>query len=223
MPTRISERSIAAKEEYQRVRSLCFQILQNRAFSFPTRLLQMGRALVSMDCHEQVDIATLEASIPAISKDIPLTYATLFQIAKGFIEAETSLADLFQDSLRFYQDGSIQAKYDMLNRHFEAVLPNQAVFFEKMIINHLSFAEFPFREQAKSFYDEFVCVCGIYLVVRYLALFQMREKNRIEDIIDIIAKLFRVIAHTHFEQNILILLQREAATDFMTIAQMIQA
>jgi len=56
-----------------------------------------------------------------------------------------------------------------------------------------------------------------------MAISYMRDKDKIADFIDIMTKTFRVIDHTRFEHNILILLQNEIGIDFDTLATLIQA
>lgn len=208
---------------YQKARSFTFDLLSNRSHSLPTRILMVGKALMIWDKDRNVAINPSDLVVKAYEKNIPLTYQAILSLSEWFIANSRSISAECQDFETFYQNGDLTQKYSESLKHLEEVLPNHEIFFEKMIINNLFFRQYPFQDFAESLSEEFISICGIYLFIRYMAISYMRDKDKIEDFIDIMAKTFRVIDHTRFEHNILILLQNEIGTDFVTLATLIQA
>jgi len=208
---------------YQKARSFTFALLSNRSYALPIRILMVGKALMIWDKDRNAIINPSDLSVKAYEKDIPLTYQAILRLSQWFIANSRSISAECQDFETFYQSGDLTLKYNESLKHLQEVLPNHEIFFEKMILNNLFFRQYPFQDFAESLSDEFISICGIYLFIRYMAISYMRDKNKIEDFIDIMAKTFRVIDHTRFEHNILVLLQNEIGTDFDTLATLIQA
>ncbi|MFH0993330.1 MAG: flagellin lysine-N-methylase [bacterium] len=208
---------------YVRIREFCFEILENRTRSLATRILMIGKLMAALDRDRNVDLSSVDLSVPQYVRDVPLTYRLLMNVAGWFTANSHSISQYCHDNDTYYRDGDLLQKYEMAQRHFDAVLPNQEILFEKMLINHLFMRQFPFQDGAETFFDAFVSLCGTYLFLRYLSLSLMLPKQTLTDFVDIMAKTFRVVAHTGFENNIKILLRNENAADFATLAVLIQA
>jgi hypothetical protein len=208
---------------YVRVRAFCFGILEKRSFSLPTRMLMIGKVLSALDADRQVDLLSIDLTVPSYAKDIPFTYDVLFNISRWFIENSRSISDDCSENEAFYRDGNWLEKYESTLKHFDQILPNQEILFEKMLINNLFFRQFPFQAFSGTLTDAFISLCGTYLFIRYLSICLMRDRNGLEDFIDLMAKTFRVITHTSFERNIMILLKNENAADLESLGKLIQA
>ncbi len=216
-------RTVAERTLYLRTRACCFEILENRTLSLPSRILMVGRILQALDVDPNVDFRTVDLSVAPAARDIPLTYRVLQNISRWFATRNQSIAEICRDNEAFYQEGDLEAKYDAALRHFETVLPNHEIRFEKMLVNNLFFRQFPFVDEGASFADVFTGLAGTYLFVRFLAIGTMRTQSTPEAFVDAMAAAFRVIAHTRFEHNVGILLRDEDAADFATIAKLVQA
>jgi len=223
MPSQKVGRTVAERELYLRIRAYCFTILENRAFSLPTRILMIGRILAALDVDPAIDLQSVDLSIAPAARDIPLTYRVLMNVSRWFADQNQSIAEYCRDNEAFYQDGDLETKYDAALVHFEAVLPNHEILFEKMLVNNLFFRQFPFSDDGASFADVFVGLAGTYLFVRFLAISMMRTQSTLAAFVDIMATTFRVIAHTRFEHNVAVLLRDEDAADFATIAKLVLA
>ncbi len=208
---------------YVRVREFCFEILENRTRPLTTRILMIGKLMAALDRDRYADMRMIDVSVPEYVRDIPQTYRLLLNIAGWFADNSRSISQYCRDNETYYRDGDLLPKYEAAQRHFDTVLPNQEILFEKMLINHLFMRQFPFQDDAVTFDDAFVSLCGTYLFLRYLSLSLMLPKQTLTDFVDIMAKTFRVVAHTGFEKNIKILLRNENAVDFGTLAVLIQA
>jgi hypothetical protein len=208
---------------YLKIRSFCFDILENRTFSLTTRILMVGKVLQEIDKDRNIDLSTLDLSVPSFEKNVRLTFDVVINLSRWFIENSRSISEFCQDNEDYYTHGDFMANYIAALEHFQEVLPNHEILFEKLLINNLFSRQFPFQDPSETFSDEFVSVCGIYLFMHYLAVGYMRNKNKMEDFIDIMSRTFRVLDHTRFEHNILTMLKNENATDFETLATLLQA
>jgi len=218
------ERTVTKAEKmvYQSVRTFCFQLLQNRLDPLPNRLLKIGKVLLELDRDITVNLETIDLRLYVSNRDIHFAYPILFNIADWFIETNQNLSKELSDIKSMFINASVEEMDLLLQSHFQQVLPSHEIHFEKMLMNNLFFRQFPFQEYTDSFYEEFVYLCGAYMFTRYLALGYMRDKTDLDDFIDIMAKTFRVIAHTRFERNIYQLLKRENAISFEALATLIQ-
>jgi hypothetical protein len=220
-----AENKITSKDRafYQKARTFTFALLSDRSYSLPTRILRIGKTLLKWDKDQNAEIHAEDLMTPAYEKDIPLTYQVILGISEWFIENSRSIADECLAFETYFRSGNLTQKYQEALNHLNAVLPSNEILFEKMILNNLFFRQYPFQDFAESLADEFISLCGIYLLIRYMAISYMRDKDKLEDFIDIMAKTFRVIDHTRFEHNVLVLLQNEIGTDFDTLGKLIQA
>lgn len=219
------ENKITEKERalYQKVRFFTFELLSNRAYPLPTRILMIGKALMKWDKDPDAFINSEDLVVSSYQKDIQLTYQTVLNISEWFIDNSRSISEDCQSFLNYYNEGNLEEKYLQGLIHLNEVLPKNELYFEKMLINNLFFRQYPFQDRSVDLTDEFFSLCGIYLFIRYMAISYMRDKSSLEDFIDIMAKTFRVIDHTRFEHNILIMLQQEIPLDYNTMAKLIQA
>ncbi|HAQ57135.1 MAG TPA: hypothetical protein DCR44_07070 [Acholeplasmatales bacterium] len=223
LPAQKVGRTAAERALYLKTRAYCFAILENRTFSLSTRILMVGRILHALEADRTVDLGSIDLSVPVADKDIPLTYRVLQNVSRWFAGQNHSIAEYCRDNESFYRDGDLKTKYETALGHFETVLPNHAILFEKMLVNNLFFRQFPFSDDGASFPDVFTGFAGTYLFVRFLAISMMRTKSTLTDFVDIMATTFRVISHTRFEHNVAVLLRDEDAADFATIAKLVQA
>jgi hypothetical protein len=208
---------------YLKIRSFCFDILGNRTFSLSKRILMVGKVLQELDKNRNIELSSIDLSVSHFEKDPRLTYDVIMNISRWFIENSRSISDFCQENEDFYTHGDFLVNYTTALEHFEEVLPNHENLFEKLLINNLFSRQFPFQDPSESFSDEFVSVCGIYLFMHYMAIGYMRNKNKLEDFIDIMSQTFRVVDHTRFEHNILAMLKNENAADYETLATLLQA
>jgi len=222
-PNKVAIKTDEEKEYYQRVRSFCFAIMQNRAHPLTTRMMMIGKVLLALDNNKQVDLLTLDLTIPPFDINVPYTYQLLLNFSQIFKDHHSSISEYCQENENYYKEGDLLAKYHSSLTHFEETLPNHEILFEKMMLNQLFFSQFPFSDTAKPFYDEFIGLCGTYLFIRFIAISLMRFSNSLQHFIDVMAKTFRVIAHSSFDRSITSLLKNENATNFATLGVLIQA
>ncbi|MDP2425488.1 MAG: flagellin lysine-N-methylase [bacterium] len=223
MPMEPCKANQEEQRKYEQIRKSCFQILSNRSVSLPTRISRVGQFMIALDQGLSDGNPTELLDSFTIVKDISLTYQVVSKISEWFIEHSKTIHDWCVDANSFYQEHDIEEKYLQNLTHFETIVPDHKIFFEKMIINNLFFRQFPYQHPNHSFYDEFVSLCGKYIFCRYMAISIMRRHQTIEAFIDILAKTFRVISHTQFDKNIVILLNQQQMTEYHLLQTLLQA
>ncbi len=213
----VPSNEILRKQQYQlSIRALCISLLSNREDRFPLRLYKVGQVLSSLDKNEQKDWKSYD-----FQSDLPLcqvekTFAFIQSIALWFVERNRSIEE-FRQELTQTEADSVMDRYQRKLQHLYAVVPDHDIFMEKALVNHLFYRQFPFTYDKLSLTEHYYALVGLYLFLRYLTMSFMFNRTTIIDYIDVIARAFRVIAHTNFEHNMLILLQNEGINDWESI------
>lgn len=70
----------------------------------------------------------------------------------------------------FGRDEGTFDRYLAARDDFEARFPDWPVWFEHLLINHMFFVQFPFQDRPESIGEEFVALCAVYALLRFLAL-----------------------------------------------------
>lgn len=220
MPMNPSRRPWNEVEDYRRIRDFCFSLLQDRTFPLSVRILRVGKLLQALDADPAHSLSTDGLPVTAPEADLAFAWGILLRVSRKLIANSRSLADFGEEPEDLPGADSVSAAHDAAENHFRSVLPDGEILFEKMLVNHLFFRQFPFRQYAETLSDEFASLCGTYLFLRYLALVLMRGRTSRTDFVDLSAKAFRFIAHSRFEHNVLVLLREEGATDFDTLSRL---
>lgn len=214
--------SLSDQQKYQSIRRFCFDILQNRDYSLKDRILKIGKLMIALDTNDDADYSSIDLSVPQYEPNIDKCIPLLQQISSWLIENDSSISGYCQKIQNDYLNQNIQEYYVNSLKHFEKVIADHDVFFEKMLMNDLFFRQFPYQEHTMSYFDEFISLCGLYSFIRYISIHVMSDKNTIEDYIDILARTFRVIAHTKFGKNIMNQLKRYHLATYDSLGVLIQ-
>lgn len=140
---------------------------------------------------------------------MPEGQLTQAHLAAGLRIAEDllDLLDARSDSIRergeaalayFGRDEGTFDRYLAARDDFEARFPDWPVWFEHLLINHMFFVQFPFQDRPESIGEEFVALCAVYALLRFLAL-GTRPADQTA-LVDTSAALFRLIDHTSFDR-----------------------
>lgn len=111
--------------------------------------------------------------------------------------------------------------YLTAKEHFEATFPKWEVWFEHMLVNHMFFEQFPFQDRPVSPWDEFVAICSLYALLRFLSLGYMADKTSATDFIDMAAATFRLVGHTSFDHYVARIMKNLGCTTPQTIFDLI--
>lgn len=195
----------------QEIRLWLIRQLQNQMLPMPQRMMAMGHALWALDeALSTRDAAQVDRLMRGQRRVHPLQPHELSQghldfglkIAHGMIE----LLDERSDSIRRFGetslaviDGSFE-RYALARAHFETALPKWEIWFEHLLVNHMFFSRFPFQDRPVSLKDEFVALCAVYALLRFLGIGWMWEKTDESAFADVASAAFRLVDHTAFDR-----------------------
>ena len=197
------------------IRLWFIRIMQDRSCSLIHRLAKLGDSVSRMDAAlQQKDEAAAEALLKnGVDGKLTMDTGTVapenllhgLEIVEKMIDCldgrSDSICDLGETALAYFGTGAeALKKYETAKEHFEAAFPDWEIFFEHMIVNHMFFSQFPYQDRPEKLMEEFVALCAVYVLLRFLTVGCMAEKTEESDLIDICAALFRLVEHTEFDR-----------------------
>ena len=197
------------------IRLFFIRVMQERSHSLPQRLAKLGDSVYRMDAAlQKKDAAQVEdllkngvSGTPAMDTGAVDTEHLLHGL--GIVEKmidrldgrSDSIRDLGEAALAYFGTGEdALKKYESAKKHFEAAFPDWEIFFEHMIVNHMFFSQFPYQDRPEKLMEEFIALCAVYVLLRFLAVGCMANKTEETDLIDVCAALFRLVEHTEFDR-----------------------
>ena len=216
----------------QEIRLWLIRQMQNQTLPMPQRLMAMGHALSALEeALDTRDEKQVEQLLRGRRRLRPLQPQELTQghldfglrIARGMIE----LLDERSESVRMYGeaalayfDGSFD-RYLAARDHFDAVLPKWEIWFEHMLVNHMFFARFPFQDRPEILRDEFVALCAVYALLRFLGIGWMADKEDEGAFTDVAAAAFRLVDHTAFDRYAAHMMKRLGCEDILRVHDLV--
>ena len=82
-----------------------------------------------------------------------------------------------------------------------------------MLANHVFYEDFPYADDRLSVTGEYVGLAGVYAAMRVLCIGFMAGRDSLNDLVDVIAGLFRCVEHAAFYLNADYLLEQDARAD----------
>lgn len=216
----------------QEIRLWLIAQLQNRAYPLPRRMLLLGQALLAMDqalaARDDQRIHRLLSGEEALPEPDVLT-ADPARLADGLSAAEQMLAimDGSSNSIRAYGEAVLATfgqddapRYQQAAARFGALIPQWENWFEHLLVNHMFFAQFPFQDRPVPLKDEYLALCAVYTLLRFLTVAHAWLHPEQDAIVDVVAAVFRLVEHTEFDRYAAALL-RELGCDDWTHLEMI--
>jgi len=195
----------------QEIRLWLIRHMQNQTLPLPLRMMAMGHALAALDeALAARDEKEVDRLLCGQRRMKPLQTAELtpghldfgLRIAGEMIklldERSNSIHSYGEEALAYF-DRSFD-KYMTARNHFERVLPKWDIWFEHMMVNHMFFVRFPFQDRPVSLPDEFIALCAVYSLLRFLGIGHMRDKMSASAFVDVAAAVFRLVDHTAFDR-----------------------
>lgn len=188
--------------------------IQNRAYSLPRRILLLGEAMQAMDraltARDEEHISRLLTG----GEPVPVPEsvgAGKEELAFGLHAARRMLEimDERSDSIRSYGEAALAyfgddedsfARYERARGHFGLMVPAWQNWFEGMLVNHMFFSQFPFQDRPVDLKDEYLALCAVYALLRFLCLGWMATHDSLDAAVDVCAAAFRLIDHTEFDR-----------------------
>lgn len=198
----------------QEIRLWFISQMQNRKYVLPQRLVLLGDAVERMEAAlQQGDHGRVEALLSGKEElGIPDTIAAApehlrfgLQVAGQMLEIlderSDSIRDYGRQALAYFGQGEgAYETYVSAAAHFESLMPCWEQWFENMLVNHMFFVQFPFQDRPVNLADEFIALCAVYILLRFLCVGIMGEGTAAEKAMDVAAAAFRLIDHTEFDR-----------------------
>ncbi len=219
----------ACDPNYHEIRSLIIKTLQNRCFSLEERILQLGditrkHTLQLGDMTEKQRVYGVWERSGRAEKEKPLSINAptsgsvqgegILHIIAWFCEEYPQFkpfGDKALEGLRSmacFKKGSKENLNIPLNTE---LLPHLNIFMEQTTVNHVFYSGFPFSRGTETLEEEFEILKGIYYLLDYIVAGIMEVEPEEDQVIDAVASFFRIVEHTNFDHNILVLISREKA------------
>lgn len=213
------------KQMYKGISNLCYLLINNRDMFLPRRIVLLGRVLQSIQRAEDNNLPINYESFSIdffindyqIKKDINYSFDLQKKLLLHFTKQSRSIKSYSEHVFNYLSDGDEIQQYLKAKKHFNEIFPNSEIMFEKILVNHLFFIQFPFSSRYETLWDEFESLCGVFMFIRFLSICYMADKSKVEDFVDVISAAFRLIDHTSFDRNVSLLLKRE---DITTLEQL---
>jgi len=209
------------KHLYNKVRSNIFELLSDRTFLLNQRIIQLGIYLKALEINPNVELSEIDFSLEEVENKVNESYQILWEIFDNFYGRYPRLTSQLEEAKSLYINKDVNSTYLLAKESYELLLPNHEIMFEKMLINDLFFKQFPFQNNF-SVWDQYIALCGTYLLLRYLAVNLMLTKKTQDDFIDIVSKSFTVISHSEFDKQISSFFKRKNINNINTLAKIMK-
>ncbi len=197
----------------QEIRLWLIGIVQNRTLPLPQRLISLGMALKRLEeiLHDKDEAALQKLLEASWQQTLPAFEVNKSHLSFGLEKAEKlvqlldersqSLHDYGQEALAYFHRSEYPfERYVVARLRFESRFPKWEIWFEHMLVNHMFFEQFPFQDRPDSLWDEFVAICAVYVLLRFLCIGWMAHRKEENDFVDVCAAAFRLIDHTAFDR-----------------------
>lgn len=194
------------------IRLSLIRTMQNRSLSLPERLQALEDRLITAEEAMRTGSEGALAdwlgaenkktyTLPSVSPEhLTQGLETAEQLIRLIDERSVSIRAYGEEALaRFGHDEGSFERYSRAKQHFSAVFPDWEIFFENMLVNHMFFTCFPFEDRPEDLRTEYMALCAVYTLLRFLSLGCSENRNRPEDFIELFASAFRLIDHTAFD------------------------
>ncbi len=198
----------------QEIRMWLISYMQDRRYPLPRRLLLLGAAMKAMDdALTARDDSRVDALLhgretlpfpPAITighDELISGLDTVEQMLAIMDARSRSLHDWGESALAWFGQGEAACtRYQQASECFAALMPRWETWFEHMLVNHMFFVRFPFQDRPVPLRDEYLALCAVYALLRFLCLGCTVQQPASERAVDVCAAAFRLIDHTDFDR-----------------------
>ncbi|MBE5774892.1 MAG: hypothetical protein E7337_13330 [Clostridiales bacterium] len=198
----------------QKLRLWLIGLVQDRRYPIAGRLVMVGDAIQEMDSAMRTgnwqkieELIDGRKRLPEYEK--PVTGPGDLCIGLGIAERMLDFMDQRSDSVRKYGEAALEyfeetdgayERYVSACEGFESVMPDWEIWFEHMLVNHMFFSQFPFQDRPVDVKDEFLGLCTVYMLLRFLCVGWTALKGNRQAAVDAAAAAFRLIDHTEFDR-----------------------
>ncbi|NCB31802.1 MAG: YkgJ family cysteine cluster protein, partial [Clostridia bacterium] len=189
------------------VRLLSLQTLQNRKEPLERRLRRLGRVVAAF---EQTGALALDnGELPAVPQEIPWILSIqhdLVSLMESMDSKRREEAPSIERALGLNADETVGEKaaaaYRAAGERLDSALPEQEIWMEQILVNHVFFEGFPYSDRQEDLHHAYMALCGTYALLRVLA----RGCETKQSFVDRMARAFRMIEHSRFDWNAAVVL-----------------
>lgn len=206
------------KHKYELIQNICNTVITNRALSLQKRLIVLGKIFQNIACMDDKEINininnySFSYNDYSFITDLNLSYNIQKKLVAYYANRSKSIQKYAQEALRYFEEDNEINQYLKAKDKLQQLFPNIEIMIEKIIHNYMIFMQFPFSNHLSSLMEEYASLCGVVLFVNYIVLGYMANKDTLEDFIDVVSAIFRLINHTNFDHDIFALLKLENLT-----------
>ncbi|MBP3652892.1 MAG: flagellin lysine-N-methylase [Clostridia bacterium] len=219
----------------EEIRLWLISFLKRREYPLPRRILFLGEALKAMDDalqakdENRVDALLTGAENIHVPEDVEAGQEQLrfgLDAASRMLEIMDERSDSIREygeaALRYFSEGEVEfRRYILARARFEALVPNWQNWFEHMLVNHMYFTQVPFQDRPVDLRDEYLALCAVYALLRFLSLGWMAQREDIDSAVDVAAAAFRLIEHTEFDRYAAPILKHLGCDDWVHLRQLL--
>ncbi|HHU55427.1 MAG TPA: hypothetical protein GXZ48_01885 [Acholeplasmataceae bacterium] len=222
----INEKNISNEgiKKYEIIKNICNTVITNRGLSIQKRLIILGKIFQNI---ERLSDENLSSIINISNVDysyitnINLSYGIQKKLVKFYAERSISIQKYAEEAIRYFEEENEIKKYLKAKERLYSLFPNIEIMLEKILHNYMIYIQFPFSNNLYSLIEEHASLCGVYLFLKYIVLGYMANKNTLEDFIDVVTAIFRLINHTNFNHDVYVLLKIENLTTIESLENVI--
>lgn len=206
----------------QSIRLWLISLMQDQRYPLAQRLLLLGEGLHAMDealsAKDEARVVRLldrQEGLPAPSPVTPGSdqlhcgLEVAGRLLEMIDEQSVSIRDYGQAALAYFLSGSDPfLQYQQAEAHFSRLIPDWPQWFENMLVNHMFFTQFPFQDRPVDLKDEYIALCVVYALLRFLCIGWTADKEDPSAAVDVAAAAFRLIDHTEFDRYAAPMLKR---------------
>ena len=201
------------QRHYIEIRKLCIEEMQNRTRPLTERVLRLSEMLkmvqTALDTEDDKTITeAVEKSKTApmhIDMNAPQLSADFQRMINRTLGMDSrSVGDEAQEAENLLNEHSFEEIY----ARFIQKIPDWEIFFEQIMVNHMFYESFPFSDRRENLNEECLSLSIVYGYARFLAACSMWNREGDEALIDACAAAFRLIDHSAFDWNSLVLYRR---------------
>ena len=208
--------------------------LQDRRYALPRRMQLLGHALLALSqalaAHDVQRVDRLLSGQEQVAS--PDACAITHGQLSGGLEAagrmlaimdggSNSIHDYGEEVLAHFPPGSDAALYAQASAQFAMQVPQWETWFEHLLVNHMFFAQFPFQDRPVPLKDEYLALCAVYALLRFLTVGYAWLHPEQSAIVDVVAAVFRLVEHTEFDRYAAALLRELKCEDWMHLKQIL--
>jgi len=213
---------------YAAIRSLCIDILQERALSLPKRFLLLGfllQQLQKLDWESdealdgwlsQGEAALHDQSLAGVLEQLPgdtpmflsHNHGVATRILVGNQRERRQLAYQLCESIKTVVPGKERrtildvGRYRELERHLLEKFPElDGYFWENLMVSEMFRTRFPFIGSPEDMWKSYVNLCSLYSFFRFSAVCGSAEADSKERLFRVLVNMSRAILHNHTRQS----------------------